>query len=548
MQTYSLPTLSSMLPGASAPAQRKHTFTLHTPTFASLPALRKNIKVRLQAWGIEQTYSGMLQLAVCEVITNLVKHPPLIPDIVHVTFSISEYSVVIDIADNGTPFATFEAQCNTARQCAAAAESLSEGGYGLPFIIKLTRALRYFHAGSSTDGLNHFLIEAPIHKGNQVITPHDELRKITDAPAPVRDKIFIVDTDPLTADFYNPLLSQHYNIFFFNHAADALARFSEEKPALVISNLAMPGMDGPTLRRHLSSLENGDTTPFIFLSNNASIAQERYVTQAGIDDYLCKPVSPERLMAVSARIIERASRFTAALQGRIDSQITLMLNPSLPATCQGWTISTRTAVAEAGGGDFTVYKSHSDFFVAALADVMGHGLQAKFFAYAYAGYLRSLIQLDSTIRSPADFLTHVSNAVNADRFLDSTIMTCLAFALNKDNTVALACAGHPPPWRIGQKTEPVDIAGPLPGLLGESGYSEKTLRLSAGERLVIATDGFWDSWDNPHTLATDLGMHRGLGLDDYTNALWRTAYERAQARHVHKDDATLIVIEAGDIP
>lgn len=550
MQTYTLPSLSSMLPGAPAPAQRRHTFTLHTPGFASLGPLRKNIKARLQAWKIDDTYIDMLQLSVCEVITNLIKHPEIKADTVHITFDIDVEYITVDIADNGLPFASFDAKCNAARLRAGASDSLTEGGYGLSCILAQHSRVSYHSAAASPDGFNHFMIQDSLPASGQhpSLPRHHEIYTPAHPQAVHRPRIFLVDDDTLAHDFYSPLLSQHYDVFFFQHAADALARFSAEKPVLVISDLAISGMDGVTLRRHLSALEGGDVTPFVFLGNNTSLAHERYITQAGIDDYLCKPVSPERLLAVAARVVERASRFTAALQGRINTQITAILTPQLPARYENWSIATRSAVADAGGGDFTIYKAHDDLFMATLADVMGHGLHAKFFAYAYAGYLRSLMQLGGASACPAEFLTQVSAAVNADTFLDSTIMTCLSFSLGAQNTVTLASAGHPPPWRVGAQASRIAVAGPLPGLLGESRYSQTCLALAPREKIVIATDGFWDCWENEHTLATDLRTQADMHMNDYTDILWRTAYERAQARHMQKDDATLIIIEAGDMP
>lgn len=550
MQTYTLPTLSSMLPGAPAPAQRRHTFTLHTPSFTSLAPLRKNIKARLQAWKIDDTYIDMLQLTVCEVITNLIKHPEIKADTVHITFDLGDQHITIDVADNGLPFASFDAKCNTARQRQGAADSLTEGGYGLSCILTQHGKVSYHSAAASPDGFNHFMVQDTLPAREHQPAPareHEIYTPIHPQPSQ-RQRIFVVDDDALTHDFYRPLLSQHYEVFFFRHAADALARFTAEKPALVISDLAMPGMDGVTLHRHLSALEGGDVTPFVFLSNNTSTAHERYITQAGIDDYLCKPVSPERLLAVAARVIERATRFTAALQGRINTQITAMLTPQLPTHYKNWSIATRSAVADTGGGDFTIYKAQDSVFMATLADVMGHGLHAKFFAYAYAGYLRSLMQLGGASTCPAEFLAQISAAVNADTFLDSTIMTCLSFSLGANSTVTMASAGHPPPWRVGADARVINAAGPLPGLLGESRYSQTTLTLAPREKIVIGTDGFWDCWENAHTLATDLRIQADLALHDYTDILWRTAYERAQARHMHKDDATLIIIEAGDTP
>lgn len=556
MQTYSLPTLTSMLPGARAPAQRRHTFALHTPRFASLAPLRANIKTRLHTWGVDNAYVDMVQLSICEAITNLIKHPDTKADLVHIALFTTNGYMTVDIADNGSPFASFDAECNAARRCSTAADSLAEGGYGLHFILTQHQSVIYVRADNSPDGFNHLILHGkmPEQSANNVESyikndaqNDTQVEKLSSSHA--RRKIFIVDNDPLTQQFYHPVLSQYYDISFFRHAADALARFTTERPVLVISDLRLSGMDGLTLRRHLTKLEGGDVTPFVFLSSNASIAHEPYVTQAGIDDYLCKPVSPTRLLAVASRVIERASCFTAALQGRINAQITSLLTPHLPARYKGWQIETRSAVVEAGGGDFTIYRSQPDFFMATLADVMGHGLHAKFFAYAYAGYLRSLIHLNSNSLCPADFLTQISSAVNADSFLDSTIMTCLAFSLDEKNVITFASAGHPPPWKVclDAPAETVDIAGPLAGLLGESRYSQQSVNLQTSERIIIATDGFWDCWDNQHTLRTDLQTSVDRPIQEYTDSLWRLAHERADARQKYKDDATLIIIEAGEI-
>ncbi len=549
MQTYTLPTLSSMLPGAQDPAQRHHTLTLHTPRFASLAALRNNIKTRLSSWKIDDAYIGRLQLSICEVITNLIKHPDIKPDVVHITLSLGDSDITADIADNGLPFATFDAKCNIARACADAADSLAEGGYGLSCILAQHQHVSYRSAADSTDGFNHFVLRDPLPViGTRPARGQHAPHSPAYSPPLARKKVFLIDDDVLTQDLYRPVLSQHYDVIFFTHAADALARFTAQKPVLVISDLAMPGMDGVTLRRHLGALEGGDLTPFVFLGNTPGVAHESYITQAGIDDYLCKPVSPERLLAVAARVIERASRFTAALEGRLSTQITALLTPHLPARHKNWSIATRSAAADTGGGDFTIHDAQEDFFMATLADVMGHGLQAKFFAYAYAGYLRSLMRLGGGYSSPSDFLTRISAAVNADSFLDSTIMTCLSFSLDAYNRVTLASAGHPPPWHISLQARPLDIAGPLPGLLGESRYTQSSISLAPREKIVIATDGFWDCWENEHTLATDLLKHADSPADTYADILWRTAYERAQARRMNKDDATLIIIEAGDPP
>ena len=435
----------------------------------------------------------------------------------------------------------------------AAYDSMAECGYGLACIMTQHRDISYCPASSTPDALNHFILRDPI---DAVVTaPEASIENAFDMPVgqgvatPSANKktVFIVDDDTGSLNIYAAILARTDNVEVFIHAEDILYHFTAMKPALVISDLAMAGMDGLTLRRHLSSLEGGDTVPFIFLGNTAAIAHERYVTQAGIDDYLCKPVSPDRLLAVSERLIERAASFTAALHGKMNTRITALLHPQLPTRHAQWRIATRSAAAATGGGDFTLCRADNAGFIAVLADVMGHGQNAKFFAYAYAGYLRSLMNSSEGSGEPARFLSRVSAAVNADSFLDSTIMTCISFSLCPDGRITLASAGHPPPWLVdgGHHAHALKVAGPLPGLLGESRYVEKSLMLTTGQRIVLGTDGFWDSWDHAQNLSFDLRTGHTLPLEEYADSLWRRALERAQTRHRLKDDATLIVIESG---
>lgn len=552
MQIHSLPTFSSLLPGAAEPAQQQHSFTLHSPTFDGLASLRSNIKKRLNLWQINGLHVDKLQLSVCEIVTNLIKHPDIKADTIYISLRIVDKKLHADIADNGSPFASFDAKCTIARHTQACINDLREGGYGLSLILQQHEVVTYMPATESPDGFNHFVLCDPVllqkAEPQPFMLPAYRGQNSYAEAQQIRQTVFIIDDDRHAASQYMAGCREYFTVHIFSDAETALAQFSKLQPALIICDLALHGMDGVTLRRHLSSLEGGDLIPFVYLGNDTTKAYDPCIAQAGIDDYLCKPVSPERMLAVATRLIERTNRFTTALQGKLDAQITAMLHPQLPGHHRNWHIATRSVTAEAGGGDFTIYTANEHGFMATLSDVMGHGLQAKFFAYAYAGYLRSLMHMTKSNLQPADFLTRISGAVMADSFLDSTIITCLAFSLGDKGIFSCASAGHPPPWHIRNSAEAhaVDISGPIPGLLGESSYAQKDLCLHAGEKIIIGTDGFWDCWDNPRTLSEDLRSAAHLDIATYTDTLWQQAYHRANARHMHKDDTTLIVIEAGE--
>ena len=81
--------------------------------------------------------------------------------------------------------------------------------------------------------------------------------------------------------------------------ADALRCWRDKHHALILSDLHMPVMDGYALARAIRSEEPPDKrTPIIVLSANALRGEANRAYGIGIDDYLTKPVSLERLDAV----------------------------------------------------------------------------------------------------------------------------------------------------------------------------------------------------------------------------------------------------------
>ncbi|MDD9179343.1 MULTISPECIES: PP2C family protein-serine/threonine phosphatase [Aliivibrio] len=134
-----------------------------------------------------------------------------------------------------------------------------------------------------------------------------------------------------------------------------------------------------------------------------------------------------------------------------------------------------------------------------LADVMGHDESAKFFAYAYAGYIRGLMQ--STKRSqPAQLLSVLSDNAFNDQLLSQTMLTSCCVSLTSESSVKLSSAGHPAPLHI-KKSDPASQAslitisteGTLLGLLPHTQYKETEVTLQKGERLILFTDGLFES-------------------------------------------------------
>lgn len=524
--------------GVAKPSATAESFRcrLACATYAGIPPLRADIEKFLAHRGVTPSYTGMALLSVTEILTNLAKHPVRKADFIEVSITLGDGAVVIDVADNASPFADFDAKCNAALARADAAAGLAESGYGIGCILQQHAEVCYTPLADSADMLNHFTIR-------------DTFQSPNDAAAGRRKTVFLVDDDPVSLGIHQRMLENTYSVVAFDDARKLLDAFQAQKPDIIISDLGMPGMDGIALRKELSGIAGGDTTPFVFLSGHRAGAHNAYINRLGVDDYLFKPVTKERLLAVTARLLNRSAQFASALQGRFHHDLTHILKPSLPEACLGWKIRTLSHTAEAGGGDFTLHHETSIHMMAVLADVMGHGQQAKFFAYAYAGYLRSIFRTMAATADAAYFLEKLSRAVDGDGFLENTFMTCQAFQLLASGEFRVASAGHPPPLVIGRNgAAPLDVAGPLPGLVGESRYEQKKLKLSRGEKVLIATDGFFQAFGTPQALAACITPMASRPLDGLAGALWLDFQSRREAPAQAQDDATLIIAEYGGTP
>lgn len=83
--------------------------------------------------------------------------------------------------------------------------------------------------------------------------------------------------------------------------AEAIKALDEEQPDILILDVMMPRMDGFQVCKKIRAA--GITVPIIFLSAKGDIVDKGVGFEAGGDDYLVKPFSPEELsMRISAHL------------------------------------------------------------------------------------------------------------------------------------------------------------------------------------------------------------------------------------------------------
>ena len=118
------------------------------------------------------------------------------------------------------------------------------------------------------------------------------------------ETILIVDDEPKIVKTVRAYLeSAGYGVVVAEDGQMALTVFRHEKPALVILDLGLPGMDGLDVAR---TMRRDSNVPMIMLTARVDEADKLIGLELGADDYVTKPFSPRELVARVRAVLRRA--------------------------------------------------------------------------------------------------------------------------------------------------------------------------------------------------------------------------------------------------
>ncbi len=107
--------------------------------------------------------------------------------------------------------------------------------------------------------------------------------------------ILAVDDDPFILDFVTRFLSgKGLKVVSTTDPEGVIALAQKEKPNLIISDIAMPGIDGLTLLKALKSEPSTQNIPLILLTSSDRVSDVTEGLGSGAEAYLRKPVDWER--------------------------------------------------------------------------------------------------------------------------------------------------------------------------------------------------------------------------------------------------------------
>lgn len=120
-----------------------------------------------------------------------------------------------------------------------------------------------------------------------------------------RPLILIVDDNIDAREMYGLYLEQEG--FRWAEAAngvDAIAQTHRERPALILMDATMPGMDGWDAAKALKQDAATRDIPLIMLTAHAFNEHRERAKDAGADGFLAKPVLPDQLTTEIRRVLK----------------------------------------------------------------------------------------------------------------------------------------------------------------------------------------------------------------------------------------------------
>ena len=271
-------------------------------------------------------------------MSNAMKYTPVC-GIVKVTITSDDKNVTISVFDNGEQIPE-QSLARIFERFYQATSLTNQTKTGTGVGLDLTRSLVQLHHGTIIvrnveDGVE-FVVTIPLgceHLSKEELALHEEqkaeevssileqelansaeaesmeenlpptLSSKPSIPISKRPTIVVVEDDDEIRSYLVTELESTYRVLSFNDGADALPIILREIPALVISDVMMPQMDGNTLCAKIKSNVNTNHIPVILLTAKTRDEDRLESLETGADQYFTKPFNMDILRRSIANLI-----------------------------------------------------------------------------------------------------------------------------------------------------------------------------------------------------------------------------------------------------
>lgn len=369
-------------------------------------------------------------------------------------------------------------------------------------------------------------------------------------PGAIR-RVLVVDDSRLQRKILTGMLRKWgFEVLEADSGHEALRQSETAAPDLVLSDWMMPGMNGLDLCRAMRDAPGDRYCYFILLTSKSEKGDIAQGLDAGSDDFLTKPVNPdelrarisagERILSMQGELTEKNRVINQTLDrlknayDKIDQdliqarKIQQSLVPERSRDFGSSRVSLLLKPCGHIGGDLVGMFSPGDDRLAFYnIDVSGHGITSAMMTARLGGNLSS-VYFDQNVGVergphsgfsllPPDTVAGLLNQrLTADTGIDEYFTMAYATIDLHSGHGHLVQAGHPHPVIL-RKTGAVDYVGDggLPvGLVPDVAFQQVEFALSAGDRMLLYSDGFTECRMKSGDMLEQAGLTRLLQACD----------------------------------
>ena len=117
------------------------------------------------------------------------------------------------------------------------------------------------------------------------------------------EKVLVVDDGADILKAIKVSLKDNYEVLTAENAKDALHIFRSERPAIVITDIRMPGMSGIELMKQVKAIDSA--AQIIVISGHGDKETAVEAVRLGAVDFIVKPIDTKRLKRAVKRALEK---------------------------------------------------------------------------------------------------------------------------------------------------------------------------------------------------------------------------------------------------
>jgi len=142
-----------------------------------------------------------------------------------------------------------------------------------------------------------------------------------------KQHILVVDDSQIIRTIVENGLSQAgFQVITAEHGRDALNKIQGKKPDLILSDIAMPIMDGFALCREIQEHDTFRLSPFVVMSTNSERGHMKRMLEIGAAAYIVKPFNIDQLVFLIEKILSDHFMLLLKEKERLDFERSAMLS------------------------------------------------------------------------------------------------------------------------------------------------------------------------------------------------------------------------------